>query len=164
MRNYVLIAALAALAAGCSQREEAALSELPPMPAAPSSVASPASSSSAKTAEKPVSSIRQRLGPRQAFDAGVNIMMARDVCRLPAGDVAKFAAYSKWLVADDQEMKKAYVFGAKTTADFYKAAAEQRKLDEVEKQLCPGVKSMLATISRGIKTTPPPVGQVPITN
>lgn len=164
MRNYVLIAALAVFAAGCGQKEESALSDAPPMPAAPSSIEAPASSSSARATDRPVSSARQGFGPRQAFDAGVNIMMARDVCKLPAGDVEKFAAYSRWLVADDQEMRKAYVFGAQKTAEFYKAAAEKHQLGELEKQLCPSVKTMLATISRGIKTVQPAVGQKPITN
>lgn len=163
MRNYVLIAALAVFAAGCSQKEESALSDMPSMPAAPSTIAAPAPASSAQAAEKPAPSARKGLGPRQAFDAGVNIMMARDVCKLPAGDIAKFAAYSKWLVADDQEMKKAYVLGAQKTAELYKAAAEKRELGELEKQLCPSVKTMLAAISRGIRTTHPPIGQAPIT-
>ena len=162
--NYVLIAAFAVAAAGCSQKEESAIADAPPMPAVPSSVTTPASAASVQPAAKPVSSARQGLGPRHAFDAGVNIMMARDVCKLPASDIAKFTAYSRWLVADDQEMKKAYVVGARKTAEVYKIAAEKHQLGEMEKQLCPGVKNMLAMISRGIKTTDLPVGQKPITN
>lgn len=50
------------------------------------------------------------------------------------------------------------------TRVIYKIAAEKHQLGEMEKQLCPSVKNMLAIISRGIKTTDLPVGQKPITN
>jgi hypothetical protein len=164
MRNHVLTAAIAVFAAGCGQKEESALADMPSMPAASSTVAAPApASTSAFTGGSSASAARKSRDPKQAFNAGVNMMMARDVCKLPAGDVAKFAAYSKWVVEDDQEMKKAYVLGAQKTAELYKAAAEKQELAELERQLCPSVKTMLTAISRGIRTVHPPVGQAPIT-
>lgn len=170
MRKYFILAALAALTAGCGQKEESALADAPTMPAPVGSAAKPAadmpataSSAAAPATESPSAAARKGLGPKHAFNAGVNTMMARDVCKLPAGDVAKFTAYSKWLVNDDPEMAKAYLLGARKTAEFYTATAKQRELKTLEQKVCPGVKDMLAMISRGIKTTRPPVGQAAIT-
>lgn len=170
MHKYIAMAALAALLAGCGQKDQSALSEVPAMPAPTATVASPANEApaSASTSAAPVEESRREaprkgLGPKHAFNAGVNIMMARDVCKLPAGDIAKFSAYSKWLVGDDQEMRKAYLLGAQKTAELHRVLAKKNELPTLEKKVCPGVKDMLTVISRGIKTVKPIIGQMPIT-
>jgi len=167
MRKYIAMAAIAALLAGCNQKEESALTDIPAMPAPAASVAEPVNdapaSASTTAAESPSVALRKQLGPKHAFNAGVNTMMARDVCKLPAGDIAKFTAYSKWLVMDDQSLRKAYLLGAQKTAELYTAMAKKKELAKLESEVCPDVKKMLAVISRGIKAAPGPVGQAPIT-
>lgn len=170
MSKYFALIALAAVLAGCGKKDESALSDVPAMPAAAAAVATtvkgapaPASTAPVPAPVSPAEAARKGLSTKHAFSAGVNIMMARDVCKLPAGDIEKFSAYGKWLVADDQEMKKAYLLGAQKTADLYRTVAQKKELPKLQKKVCPGVNDMLAVISRGIKTVHPIVGQKPIT-
>ncbi|MGO4701956.1 hypothetical protein [Dyella sp. 2RAB6] len=148
MRSIMVLAVLAALLSGCRSSEDShtALADAPPMPDIP---AAPSGGETAvSAADQP--------DAEDALDAGMDMVAARDVCKLPAAELAKFAAYSEWVVQGDPQRKAIFITAAKEATKLHESMLSQGRQEAYRKQTCARLRRVLATIEQGIRTYPAP--------
>lgn len=145
MRSIMVLAALAAASSGCGSPEDrrVALAEPPPMPAV-------AAAAPGDTAAAPAAA--DQPGTDDVLDAGMLMATARDVCRLPAPALARFAEYSAWVVKGDPQRKALFVVAAQEVAKEHAAVIAEGRQEAYRREACERVRRVLATIEQGMGT------------
>lgn len=139
MRKLIATAALAALLAGCGSSDnhnDTGTAEL-------TTASIPTTPVDKPTAYVPTA--------EEAMNAGMTLIAARDVCKLPAEDLAKISVYSEWVVKNDAQRKAIYVAAAKEAAKMYEDINKQGKQEAYKAQACPRVQRVLAAIDASMK-------------
>ena len=140
MRNIMVLAVLATACSGCRSPDDhgIALAEVPPMPEV--AAATLGDMAEAAAADQPSAD--------DVFDAGMVMVAARDVCRLPAVELAKFAAYSEWVVQGDAQRKAIFVGAAQEAAQLHASMIGQGRQEAYRKATCERVRRILAVLER----------------
>jgi|GEM_PF-1621275 hypothetical protein len=146
MRNIMVLAVLATACSGCRSPDDhgIALAEVPPMPEV--AAATLGDMAEAAAADQPSAD--------DVFDAGMVMVAARDVCRLPAVELAKFAAYSEWVVKNDPQRKALFLMAGQAAAKQHEAVIAQGQQEAYRRSTCDRVRRVLATIEREIGSHP----------
>lgn len=146
MRSIMVLAVLAAACSGCRSPDDhrIALAEAPPMPEV-------AATPLGDTAEV---SPGDQPSADDVFDAGMVMVAARDVCGLPAAELARFAAYSQWVVKGDPQRKALFLMAGQAAAKQHEAVIAQGQQEAYRRATCDRVRRVLATIERDIGSHP----------
>lgn len=139
MRSLMVLVLFAASLSGCGSADDARVDPAiaPPMPEIP--VATPAGVAADASAQPTA---------EDAVDAGLDMVAARDVCRLPAPALARFAAYSEWVVQGDAQRKALFIGAARKAADLHESMIRQGRQEAYRKATCERVQRILAALER----------------
>ena len=139
MRSFVVLVLFAASLAGCHSSDDARIEPAiaPPMPDIP---AAPPAGIAADAVAQPTA--------EDARAAGMDMVAARDVCRLPAPALARFAAYSEWVVQGDAQRKATFIGAAQEAAQLHASMIRQGRQETYRKATCERVRRILAALER----------------
>ncbi|MBT2117656.1 hypothetical protein KK141_17475 [Dyella sp. LX-66] len=139
MRSLMVLALLAAALSGCGSSDDGRVEPAiaPPMPEIP---AAASTGTAADTPGQP--------DAEDAHAAGMDMVAARDVCRLPAPALARFAAYSEWVVQGDAQRKAIFIGAAQEAAELHASMIRQGRQEAYRKATCERVRRILAALER----------------
>jgi hypothetical protein len=139
----MVLALFAASLSGCGSPDDARVepATAPPMPELP---AATPDGIAMDTAAQP--------NADDARDAGMGMVAARDVCRLPVPALARFAAYSEWVVQGDAQRKAVFVGAAKEAAEQHASMIRQGRQETYRKATCERVRRILAALEQADAT------------
>lgn len=149
MHRAIVPIAFAAMLGGCGKAEETDPGVAAASPPPEAIVATPNEKATAPDrpgAYEPTA--------EDALNAGLTMMAARDVCRLPAEQLAKFAAYSEWIVNRDPRRKAIFIAAANEARRLHQAIIRQGRQEAYRRETCPQVRRILSSIEQGIRSYP----------
>lgn len=134
--HIVAIGLLPLLLAGCnrSSHEEIAASPPPQLMAGNTEAFGDASSA------------KKGISIKDAGNAGLMLILARDTCQVSKPDFDRMAQYFSETIGQDVQLKGAFIGGAKAAAAIHQDAINKDELPKLKRLACPGVESMLAAL------------------
>jgi len=126
---------------------------VPPAVVAAAPATAGSSAAPATSAGTPASQVHEPTA-EDALNAGLAMIAARDVCKLPAADLARFRTYGEWAVQGDAQRKAIYVMAAKEAAKAHQAVIEQGRQESYKASTCPRVMRILALMEHAARADP----------
>lgn len=83
---------------------------------------------------------------KDAGNAGLMLVLARDACQIPKADFDHLVQYLSATIGEDEQLKSAFVGGAKAAVTIHQDAVNKGSLEKLKSLTCPGVEKMLAAL------------------
>jgi hypothetical protein len=83
---------------------------------------------------------------KDAGNAGLMLVLARDACQISKADFDHLAQYLSATIGEDEQLKSAFVGGAKAAVTIHQDAVNKGSLEKLKSLTCPGVEKMLAAL------------------
>jgi hypothetical protein len=133
MRSYHFIMALALLPllAACNRSSDQEIAAKPP---------------AELLGDTTPSSAQPAVSEDSASNAGVALVLARDVCQIPKADFERLAQYYSGVIGEDMKLKAAFVVGAKTGTVIREDSTKKGQLDQLKSVACPAVERTIASL------------------
>jgi predicted lipid-binding transport protein (Tim44 family) len=129
--------ALLSLLVGCSHSSQEEASSSPAAEVLSAAGTQPAGDTKA---------IEDAITVKDAGNAGMMLIMARDTCQIPKTDFDHLASYFSATLGQDEQLKGAFVGGAKAAYAVRQEAVNKDELEKLKGVVCPGVQRMLAAL------------------
>lgn len=144
MRSFHFIVALvfSLLFAGCNRSSQGEKVATPP----PELLGGSAQASGNTETTDEASAPKPNISLKDAGNAGMMLILARDTCQLSEPDFDRLAKYFSSVIGEDVQLKGAFVGGAKAAVVIHQDAVKKRELDKLKRITCPGVEGMLAAL------------------
>jgi hypothetical protein len=144
MRSFTFITVLvfSLLVTGCNRSSQGEKAATPP----PELLGDGTQSSGSTPILDEATAAKQNISLKDAGNAGVMLVLARDTCKLSRSEFDRLARYFSSVIGEDIQLKAAFVGGAKAAALIHQHAVKKGELDKLKRITCPGVDSMLAAL------------------
>lgn len=153
MPKVIVSIAGAAMLAGCGASPDPAADHAA---APPPELLAAIPSAAAVAASGPAASASPAYQPtaKDALNAGVAMVAARDICGFSSVELARFATYSEWIVKSDPQRKALFISAANEARKLRVAIIRQGRQQAYRQEACPKVRRLLSMIEAGSPSPP----------